>query len=149
MSPAPDTACIVAISAFFSYFLLGMAERMGLEIEVDLYDPRPFAGVAPLGCNMCGGIVSESLVQLLATEGIELTFGDDAIDAIAHFAFEANSRAENIGARRLHTIMEALLDELCFTASEMTDKSVHMDAKAVRATLEPLLSDEDLSRYIL
>jgi flavin-dependent dehydrogenase len=58
--------------SFFSYFLLGMAERMGLELRVDIYDPRPFAGVAPLGCNMCGGIVSESLVQMLAAEGIIL-----------------------------------------------------------------------------
>ena len=58
--------------SFFSYFLLGSAKRMGLDIEVDIFEPRDFSGVAPQGCNMCGGIVSESLVQNLATEGINL-----------------------------------------------------------------------------
>jgi len=58
--------------SFFSYFCLDMAERVGLDIELDLYEPRDFSSAAPRGCNMCGGIVSESLVQTLAAEGIEL-----------------------------------------------------------------------------
>jgi len=58
--------------SFFSYFLLDMARRAGLAVEVDIYEPRDFGGVAPQGCNMCGGIVSESLVQMLAAEGINL-----------------------------------------------------------------------------
>jgi flavin-dependent dehydrogenase len=57
---------------FFSYFLLGMAERVGMEIQVDLFESRDFAKSGPTGCNMCGGIISESLVQTLATEGINL-----------------------------------------------------------------------------
>ena len=58
--------------SFFSYFLLEMADRIGLELQVDLYEPKDFTRPAPKGCNMCGGIVSESLVQNLATEGINL-----------------------------------------------------------------------------
>ncbi|MEJ2721628.1 MAG: hypothetical protein P8181_10910 [bacterium] len=58
--------------SFFSYFCLDMAERIGTDILVDLYEPRDFSRAAPLGCNMCGGVVSESLVQALATEGIDI-----------------------------------------------------------------------------
>jgi len=58
--------------SFFSYFCLDMARRIGADIELDVYEPRDFANAAPLGCNMCGGVVSESLVQALATEGIEI-----------------------------------------------------------------------------
>jgi flavin-dependent dehydrogenase len=58
--------------SFFTYFLFEMAERIGMELDVDIYEPRDFTKAGPLGCNMCGGIISESLVQLLATEGINL-----------------------------------------------------------------------------
>ena len=58
--------------AFFSYFLLDMAERVGIDIQVDIYESRVFSDSGPTGCNMCGGIVSESLVQALAAEGIDL-----------------------------------------------------------------------------
>lgn len=57
---------------FFTYFLFEMAERIGMELAVDIYEPRDFTKAAPHGCNMCGGIISESLVQLLAAEGINL-----------------------------------------------------------------------------
>jgi flavin-dependent dehydrogenase len=58
--------------SFFTYFLFEMAERIGMDLAVDIYEPRDFTKPAPQGCNMCGGIISESLVQLLATEGINL-----------------------------------------------------------------------------
>src|SRR5512146_160369 len=58
--------------SFFTYFLLTMAERVGMDLSVDVYEPRDFSKPGPAGCNMCGGIISESLVQLLATEGINL-----------------------------------------------------------------------------
>jgi ATP-dependent HslUV protease ATP-binding subunit HslU len=86
---------------------------------------------------------------LLATEGVELRFTADGINALSAYAADANERAENIGARRLHTIMEALLDDVSFRASELTDKAVTIDAAMVRATLEPIVSNEDLARYIL
>jgi ATP-dependent HslUV protease ATP-binding subunit HslU len=86
---------------------------------------------------------------LLATEGIDLKFTDDAIEALAEYAAEANERAENIGARRLHTILEALLDDLSFRASELTEREVVIDAEQVKRTLSPILANEDLAKYIL
>ncbi|MDB4971729.1 MAG: ATP-dependent hsl protease ATP-binding subunit HslU, partial [Myxococcaceae bacterium] len=89
---------------------------------------------------------------LLETEGLTLSFSDDAIEALAEYAAQANERAENIGARRLHTIMEALLDDLSFRASELpagADRDVLIDAEKVRATLGPIMASEDLARYIL
>ncbi|MFT3921188.1 MAG: ATP-dependent protease ATPase subunit HslU [Myxococcales bacterium] len=86
---------------------------------------------------------------LMATEGIELTFTDGAIESLAGYAAEANERAENIGARRLHTILEALLDDLSFKASEMTEREVLIDEHKVQATLAPILANEDLAKYIL
>lgn len=86
---------------------------------------------------------------LLATEGLKVEFTPDAIDAIADYAEEANRRAENIGARRLHTILEALLEEVSFSAPEMTEDRFVVDANVVRSTLQPILADTDLARYIL
>jgi ATP-dependent HslUV protease ATP-binding subunit HslU len=86
---------------------------------------------------------------LLATEGIVLSFTEDALAALAKYAADANERAENIGARRLHTILEALLEDLSFRAGEMTDKDVVIDAEKVRETLAPILANDDLARYIL
>ncbi|MCC7536383.1 MAG: ATP-dependent protease ATPase subunit HslU [Deltaproteobacteria bacterium] len=86
---------------------------------------------------------------LLATEGVELQFTDDAVEAIADVAATINARAENIGARRLHTVMEALLEDISFTAPEAVDLKVTIDGAAVHAKLSGILKDEDLSRYIL
>jgi ATP-dependent HslUV protease ATP-binding subunit HslU len=86
---------------------------------------------------------------LLATEGVTLSFTEAAIEALAEYATEANERSENIGARRLHTIMEALLDDLSYRASELPAQAVTLDAAEVRATLGPILASDDLSRYIL
>jgi ATP-dependent HslUV protease ATP-binding subunit HslU len=88
-------------------------------------------------------------VALLETEGIHLTFGDDAILEISRIAADVNERMENIGARRLHTVMERLLDEISYSAPEMHGKEVAIDAQYVRDRLDPILKDEDLSRYIL
>ncbi|MFO0563642.1 MAG: ATP-dependent protease ATPase subunit HslU [Polyangiales bacterium] len=88
---------------------------------------------------------------LLATEGVDLTFTDDALDAIADIAAEANRRAEDIGARRLHTVLEALLEELSFAAPDLPSerRKIELDGAQVRAKLSPILQDEDLSRYVL
>jgi ATP-dependent HslUV protease ATP-binding subunit HslU len=88
-------------------------------------------------------------VALLETESVRLIFRDDAIDEIARIAAEVNERTENIGARRLHTIMERLLDDVSFSAPEMRGREVVIDAQYVRDRLDPILKDEDLSRYIL
>jgi len=86
---------------------------------------------------------------LLETEGVHLQFADDAIQEIALIASDVNERTENIGARRLHTILERLLDEVSFAAPEMHGKEVAIDAEYVRERLAPILNNEDLSRYIL
>ncbi|MBI3058143.1 MAG: ATP-dependent protease ATPase subunit HslU [Deltaproteobacteria bacterium] len=86
---------------------------------------------------------------LLETEGVHLSFREDAIVEISRIAAEVNERTENIGARRLHTIMEKLLDEISYSAPEMQGKEVVIDAQYVRDRLTPILQDEDLSRYIL
>jgi ATP-dependent HslUV protease ATP-binding subunit HslU len=86
---------------------------------------------------------------LLDTEGVHLTFGSDAIDEIARIASDVNERTENIGARRLHTVLERLLDDVSFAAPEMNGKEVAIDAAYVRDRLLPILKNEDLSRYIL
>jgi len=86
---------------------------------------------------------------LLATEGISLSFTEDAIAEIAEIATLVNQRTENIGARRLHTIMERLLDEISFDAPDRAEKKVMVDAKYVREKLTEIIKDEDLSRYIL
>src|SRR5713226_9770489 len=86
---------------------------------------------------------------LLETEGIHLSFGQDAIEEIARIAAQVNERMENIGARRLHTIMERLLDEVSYSAPEMQGKEIAIDSQYVRDRLSPIVKDEDLSRYIL
>jgi ATP-dependent HslUV protease ATP-binding subunit HslU len=86
---------------------------------------------------------------LLATEGITLEFTHDAIEAMADLAYHVNQTTQNIGARRLHTILERVIDDLSFDAPDRADKHVVLDAVEVRRRLEPLAKDEDLSRYIL
>jgi ATP-dependent HslUV protease ATP-binding subunit HslU len=88
-------------------------------------------------------------VALLDTEGVTLSFTDDAIAEIAAVAAEVNERAENIGARRLHTVMERLLDEVSFEGPELSGRSVTIDAAYVRRMLADIVADDDLSRYIL
>ncbi|WP_186399302.1 ATP-dependent protease ATPase subunit HslU [Stappia sp. P2PMeth1] len=88
-------------------------------------------------------------VALLATEEVELTFTDDAIDEIASIAVDLNATIENIGARRLQTVMERILDEVSFVAPDMTDRQVTIDAAYVRENIGELAKNVDLSRFIL
>src|ERR1700683_4959297 len=88
-------------------------------------------------------------VALLDTEGVKLNFSDDAISTIAKFATTVNEQTENIGARRLHTIMEKLLEELSFEAPELKRKTFKVDAAYVSKQLADIVKNQDLSRYIL
>jgi ATP-dependent HslUV protease ATP-binding subunit HslU len=88
-------------------------------------------------------------VALLGTEGVTLQFTDDAIDAIADIAVEVNSNVENIGARRLQTVMERVLDEISFAAPDRSGETVRIDAAYVREHIGDLAKNADLSRYIL
>ncbi len=87
--------------------------------------------------------------EMMATEGVRITFTEDAIAALAETATLVNERMENIGARRLYTIMESLLDEISFEAPEMQGQEVLIDADYVAEQLDEIVEDEDLSRYIL
>jgi ATP-dependent HslUV protease ATP-binding subunit HslU len=93
--------------------------------------------------------LTEQYRALLATEGLTLEFGDDALQRIAEIAWQVNEGTENIGARRLHTVMERLLEDVSFQASEATEPRVHIDAAYVDEHLAELARDQDLSRYIL
>jgi len=93
--------------------------------------------------------LTKQYVALLATEGVELEFTDDAVETLADFAFEVNQSTQNIGARRLYTIMERLLEELGFEAPEMKRGRVEINAAYVRDKLEKIAQDEDLSQFIL
>jgi len=88
-------------------------------------------------------------VALLATENVTLNFTDDAIDAIADIAVEVNANVENIGARRLQTVMERVLDEISFSASDRGGETVTIDAAYVRHHIGDLAKNADLSRFIL
>jgi len=86
---------------------------------------------------------------LMKTEEVTLTFSEDAIDALATLAADINSSVENIGARRLHTVMERLLEEISFTASDRAGATINIDASYVQERVGPLAKDADLSKYIL
>jgi ATP-dependent HslUV protease ATP-binding subunit HslU len=86
---------------------------------------------------------------LLETEGVKLTFSPDAVRRLAEIAFEVNDRTENIGARRLHTVMEKLLEEISFDAARHSGKAFAIDASYVDSRLKELAHSEDLARYVL
>ncbi|HIE09814.1 MAG TPA: AAA family ATPase, partial [Armatimonadetes bacterium] len=86
---------------------------------------------------------------LLSTEGVELEFTEDAIEEIAKVAAEINGRTEDIGARRLHTVMERVLEDISFRAPELSGRKVVIDANYVRERLGDIVGDRDLTRYIL
>ena len=88
-------------------------------------------------------------IALLETEGLKVSFTDDALGEVARFAAQVNEQTENIGARRLHTIMEKVLDEISFAAPEMKDKTLRIDGEYVRKQLSDIVKNQDLSRYIL
>jgi ATP-dependent HslUV protease ATP-binding subunit HslU len=93
--------------------------------------------------------LAKQYVALLETEGIKLNLTDDALEEVARFAAQVNESSENIGARRLHTIMEKLLEEVSFEGPDLRRKNVKVDAAYVRKQLSDIVRDQDLSRYIL
>jgi ATP-dependent HslUV protease ATP-binding subunit HslU len=93
--------------------------------------------------------LTKQYVALMDTEQIKLAFTEDAVAAIAEIAAQVNSRSENIGARRLHTVLERLVEEISFNAPELTERDIRIDGEYVHRRLDPILKNEDLSRYIL
>ncbi|WP_448757722.1 HslU--HslV peptidase ATPase subunit, partial [Aggregatibacter sp.] len=93
--------------------------------------------------------LTEQYKALMATEGVNIEFTQDAIKKIAEAAFRVNEKTENIGARRLHTVMERLMDKISFNASDMNGQTVNIDAAYVSEALGEVVENEDLSRFIL
>ncbi len=93
--------------------------------------------------------LTRQYAELLATEGVTLEFTADGVEAMADIAFEVNRTTQNIGARRLHTILERVVEELCYEAPEIATKHVRVDAAGVRQRLDGILQKEDLARFIL
>src|SRR5262249_52022544 len=93
--------------------------------------------------------LTKQYAELLATEGVTLEFTRDGIETIADVAFEVNRTAQNIGARRLHTILERVVEQVSFEAPDLSDKHVRVDAAYVHQRLDAILKKEDLSKYIL
>ena len=119
--------------------------RFPIRVELEALETEDFVRILT---EPRGSLVRQ-YTALLETEGIALTFKDEAIDRIAEYANLVNERTENIGARRLHTIMEKLLDEISFNAPELDEDTIVIDAAYVDRMLAEVVSDDDLSRYIL
>jgi ATP-dependent HslUV protease ATP-binding subunit HslU len=119
--------------------------RFPIRVELDSLEKGDFIRILTEPKNA----LTKQYQALMATEGIEVVFESDAIEELAGYAEEANRRSENIGARRLYTIMEALLEELSYDASERAHSKFVVDVDYVKSTLDPILADEDLAKYIL
>ncbi|PYS11075.1 MAG: HslU--HslV peptidase ATPase subunit [Acidobacteria bacterium] len=119
--------------------------RFPIRVELDSLTVGDFVRILTEPQNA----LIKQYVALLETEGIKLTFNDDAVQEIARFAAAVNESTENIGARRLHTIMEKLLDDISFEGPDLKKKTIRIDAAYVQKMLAEIVKDQDLSRYIL
>ncbi len=119
--------------------------RLPIRVELRALDAKDFVRIL----TEPKASLTEQYTALMATEGVELKFSKDAIERIAEIAWQVNENTENIGARRLHTVMERLLDIISFEAPDRSGESIMLDAAYVNEHLDALASDEDLSRYIL
>ena len=119
--------------------------RLPIRVELEALSPEDFKRIL----TEPDASLTEQYQALLKTEGLSVEFSDDGILKIAETAWEVNERTENIGARRLHTVMERLLDDASFSASDNNDSTLTIDASYVDDTLGELVKDEDLSRFIL
>ena len=119
--------------------------RLPIRVELDALSTADFIRIL----TEPDASLTEQYTALMATEGVQLRFTADGVERIAQVAFEVNERTENIGARRLHTVMERLLEEISFSAPDRDGQTLVVDAAYVDAQLQELARDEDLSRYIL
>ena len=119
--------------------------RLPIRVELDALGVDDFVRIL----TEPDASLTEQYIALMATEGVTLEFGEDAIRRIAEIAWEVNETTENIGARRLHTVIERLLEAVSFSAPDHTGETIRIDAAYVNEHLGNLASNEDLSRYIL
>ncbi|KMT65057.1 HslU--HslV peptidase ATPase subunit [Catenovulum maritimum] len=119
--------------------------RLPIRVELEALTAHDFVRIL----TEPNASLTEQYKALMATEGVSVDFSQDGIEKIANAAFRVNEKTENIGARRLHTVMEKLMEEVSYDASEMSGQSITVDADYVSKFLNDLVEDEDLSRFIL
>ena len=144
-----DHILFVAAGAFHvtkpSDLIPELQGRLPIRVELQSLKEEDFVRILTEPKNA----LIKQYVALLETEGLKLSFTDDAIETLARFATSVNEQTENIGARRLHTILEKVLDELSFEAPDLKKKTVKVDAAYVNKQLADIVKNQDLSRYIL
>ncbi len=144
-----DHILFVAAGAFHQHkpsdLLPELQGRFPIRVELNDLNEEDFARILTVPQNA----LTKQYVALIETEGVKLEFAPDAVRAIARAAARANRASQNIGARRLHTVMEKLLEDVSFDAPERKGETIVIDEAFVNKKLEPLLRDEDLMRYIL
>jgi ATP-dependent HslUV protease ATP-binding subunit HslU len=119
--------------------------RFPIRVELNSLSMEDFKRILTEPCNS----LIKQYISLLNTESLEVEFTDDAIIEIAETAFLVNEQTENIGARRLYTILEKLLEDISFNAPDLKEKKFTIDEKYVKKKLQSIVKNEDLSRYIL
>ncbi len=144
-----DHVLFIAAGAFHiaavSDLIPELQGRFPIRVELDALTEADFVRIL----REPKGALTRQYEALMKTEGVTLELDEGALEAIARYAAAANEKAENIGARRLATVMEALLEELSFTASELGEATVEVDRAYVEEKLEPIASQSDLAKYIL
>ena len=144
-----DYILFIAAGAFYdskpSDLIPELQGRLPLRVELKSLSPQDLERILDQPENA----LTKQYQALLATEGVELVFAPDGIADMAFWASRMNEKMENIGARRLYTVMEQVLEDLSFTATERRGEKVVVDQAYVREHLGDILRDEDLSRYIL
>lgn len=144
-----DNILFIAAGAFSSSkpsdLIPELQGRFPIRVELDSLGKEEFIRILTEPNNA----LVKQYTEMMATEGIKIVFTEDAVAEIAQVATVVNERTEDIGARRLYTIMETLLDEISFEAPDMKEKEIKIDAKYVQEKLDDIVEDEDLSRYIL
>ena len=144
-----DHILFVAAGAFHlskpSDLIPELQGRFPIRVELEALETEDFVRILT---EPKGALVTQYRA-LMATEGLDVSFTDEAVRRVAEYASVVNERSENIGARRLHTVMEKLLDEISFEAPDMSESTVVIDEAYVDRMLSEIVKDEDLSRYIL
>jgi ATP-dependent HslUV protease ATP-binding subunit HslU len=144
-----DHILFIAAGAFHrnkpSELMPELQGRFPIRVELDDLTKEDFVRILTEPKNS----LTHQYRALLQAEGVELSFTADAIEELAHFAFRVNQTNQNIGARRLYTILETVLDEVSFDATELQTKRFQVDAAYVRQRLQAIAEDEDLSKFIL
>jgi ATP-dependent HslUV protease ATP-binding subunit HslU len=144
-----DHVLFIAAGAFHvtkvSDLLPELQGRFPIRVELDPLTQQDLVRILTEPRNA----LTRQYSALLGAEGVELVFDQSGVDELARVANEMNTRSQNIGSRRLHTVLEKVLEEVSFAASDLEHREIRVDAAYVKSRLDPILRDEDLSRYIL